>query len=785
MKLKQIFRIIFKRKTYSFLNIAGLAVGIACASFIFLWAEDEFSYDKHFEKYHQVHMVMENQTYDGKIYTFYSTPGPLSDALKSEVPGIKDAARVSWGQWQLLSAANDKDLYENIHYADPSVFSIFSLSFVSGDPGSAFSQPQSMVISEKLAGRIFGDEDPVGKTLKIDHADEYLVTAVIRDVPANSTQRFECLVPWQAYENRNTWLRDWGNNALQTFVELEPTVDVATMNAQLENFLQAKDPELLSRLFLFGMDQWRLYTKFENGKQVGGPINNVRMFIVIAWIILAIACINFMNLATARSSKRALEVGVRKAIGARKGILVQQFMSESLITSFLAVGFALIIMALLLPSFNTLVEKELTLGLLQPIHLAAIIAIGLLCGLFAGSYPAFYLSSFNPILVLKGLKTRTGRGSLFVRKGLVVFQFGISVVLIICSIVVYMQISHAKNRELGFDKEHLVRTGIQGEMRSHIHTIQQELANTGLVEQSALSNQTVLNIRNSAHSFFWKGKDESKQILIHLIWAGPKLIETMGMQLEDGRDFRDGDTNDRQAAIINQRLASLMGDEGRVGGTFVRNDIQYEIVGIVKDFVYNNMYSSPAPMLIFGDPEAESAGMMLMRLKPTDDLQKSLAQIESIIKPYSAGYPFEYYFYDEEFTRFFSSELLIGKLASLFATLAIFISCLGLFGLSSFSAEQRTKEMGVRKIMGASVTQLVVLLTSDFMKQVLIAVAIATPVAWWIMSQWLQGFVYRIHIPYWIFVAVGCLACVIALATVGGQAIRVTTANPVKAIKAE
>ncbi len=782
MNLKQIFRVIFKNKTYSVLNIMGLAVGIACAALIFLWAEDEFSYDKHFEKYGKVYQIMENQAYDGKIYTFESTPGPLSDALKNEIPGIKDAARVSWGQRQLLSVG-DKNIYENIYYVDPSIFSIFPLPFIAGNAESVFPQLRSVVLSESVALKIFGEENPVGKALQVDHAEEYIVTAVIRDVPTNSSRRFGCLVPWQIFEDKNTWLRDWGNNALQTYVELEPNANVTAVNQQIEGFIQTKNAELIPRLFLFGMDQWRLYSKFENGKQVGGRIDSVRLFVIIAWIILIIACINFMNLATARSAMRAREVGVRKAIGAGKSKLIGQFLQESIITSFIAMLIAIGLVAVALPAFNALIGKTLALGLFKPLHLLTILLIGLLCGLFAGSYPAFYLSSFNPIAVLKGLKSTSGKGALFTRKGLVIFQFAVSVVLIICSLIVYMQIEHTKNRELGFNKEHLIRVSLQGDMKNHFHTIQQELINTGVVEDAAVSNQTMLNIGNNAANFFWKGQDLAKQDLISIVFSSSQLIETMGMQLVAGHDFSANEDNEKNNVIINQKFAELMGDEGRIGGILTRNDDQFEIIGIVKDFVYNNMYAPPAPMVMFCG--LDYAGMMMIRLKPTNNLQQTLSQVENVVKSHSPGYPFDYRFYDEEFNQFFSTESFIGKLASLFAALAVFISCLGLFGLSAFSAEQRTKEVGIRKVMGASVSGLVSLLTVDFMKQVLLSVIVATPIAWWVMHRWLQGFSYRIYIPWWVFVAVGCLACLIALLTVGWQAVSAATADPVKSIKTE
>jgi hypothetical protein len=448
---KTAFRNLWKNKSYGFLNVFGLAIGITCAGLIFLWVEDEMSYNHHNKKIDQLYKVLENQPYEGKTYTFSATPGLLAKGMKDEIPGVKNACRVTWDQYTLFSLG-EKAIFERGCYVDSSIFDIFTLPLIVGRKEDVFKQLHSLVISEKMAEKFFGKQrDILGKTLKVDNKEEYTITGVFKDIPQNSSVKFDWLSPFKIYNDQNNWLNYWDNNGIQTFVELEKSTDPATVNMKLYGYLKAKDTTIVARPFLFGMNEWRLYSKFEEGKRAGGRIQYVRMFSIIAWIILLIACINFMNLATARSEKRAREVGVRKVLGAGKKILIAQFIGEAMILAFLSLIIAVGIISLILPSFNTLVEKDLSIGLNHPSHFLSLILIGLICGLVAGSYPALYLSSFNPIWVFKGLNLK-GSGAAYIRKGLVVLQFTISIILIISTIVVYNQIQHIKNRDLGYNK---------------------------------------------------------------------------------------------------------------------------------------------------------------------------------------------------------------------------------------------------------------------------------------------------------------------------------------------
>ena len=517
------------------------------------------------------------------------------------------------------------------------------------------------------------------------------------------------------------------------------------------------------------MNEWRLYGKFEEGKQVGGRIQYVRMFSTIAWVILFIACINFMNLATARSEKRAREVGVRKVLGAGKKILVAQFIGEAMILAFLSLFIAVGIISLVLPAFNTLVEKQLSAGLTDPSHLLSLILIGIVCGLVAGSYPALYLSSFNPISVFKGLKLK-GSGASFIRKTLVVVQFGISIFFIIGTIIVYNQIQHIKNRDLGYNKD-------------NVGVIKQQLLSSGYVENLAMSNLNQLYMGSSTGSYDWEGKDPSKKVLVTQDFISPEYIKTMGIQLTKGRDFYPDAKQDSLNVIVNETFAKIIGKKDIVG-TILRDDsINYTIVGVVKDFVFGDMYAKSDPLIFRNWPDY--FGYMYVKLKPQANVEKAVDRIKTTIISNNPGFPFDYIFVDDEFDKQFKTEVLIGRLSRIFALLAIVITCLGLFGLAAYTAERRTKEIGIRKVLGASVTGITSLLSKEFLILVLIAAVLAFPLAWWIMHGWLQDFAYRITISWWIFIAAALLAMFIALFTISFQAIKAALTNPVKSLRTE
>jgi putative ABC transport system permease protein len=786
--LKTAFRNLWKNKTYSFLNIFGLAVGITCAGFIFLWIENEKSYNRFHTKYDNIYQVMEHQAYEGKKYTFTSTPGLLGPAMKNELPGIKVTARTTWQQ-KILFSLGDKAIYEKGYFADSSLLDILTLPFLQGSREKVFTQLHSLVISEKMARKFFPQDaahgenkNIIGKTLKVDNKEEFVITGVIKDIPQNSSIQFDWIAPFKIFYDKNEWLQSWGNNGIQTFAELDDKTSPELFNRKFNDYIKSKDTSAIARPFLFAMDDWRLRSKFEDGKQAGGRIQYVRMFGTIAWVILLIACINFMNLATARSEKRAREVGVRKVLGAGKKILIGQFIGEAIFMSFIAVLLAVAMMYLLLPAFNLLVEKKLSIGLNEPVHLSCLLAIGLICGLVAGSYPALYLSSFNPIRVFKGMKIK-GSGAAFVRKGLVVLQFTISIVLIIGTIIIYQQVQHIKNRELGYNKDNLLQMNMQGDMQKSFSVIRQELIATGQVENAAMAGLDMLEMGSQTTDFAWEGKDLSKEILITLDFINPEYIKTSGIKIKQGRDFYPVAANDSSSVIINETLAKMIGKENPVGMLLTRGDTKYTIAGVTRDFVFGDMYAKNDPLVFLVYPEYYN--YIYVKIKEQANVEQTVAKIESIVKRNNPAFPVEFEFVDESFNNLFKSEMLIGKLSRVFAILAIIISCLGLFGLAAYTAERRTKEIGIRKVLGASVTGITGLLSKDFLQLVGISALIAFPLAWWAMHNWLQDFAYRINISWWVFMAAGILALVITLLTISFQSIKAAIANPVKSLRTE
>jgi len=784
---KTTFRSLLKNKTYSFLNIFGLAVGIACAAFIFLWVEDELTFNHNFAKRDYLYHVMQNEKNDAGISTNGSTPGPLAAALKADIPGIVNSGRLSWAMDE-LAVVDDKSIKENGMYADPSVLSMYALPFIYGNASAALNNPNDVVISESMSKKFFGNGNPVGKTIKMNAKGAYSVdglykvTGVFKDLPANCYYHFQWLSPYTTWEDANDWLKPWNNNLTETIVELSPTANPASINKKLKNYLSTKADGNTNQCFLFNMNDWHLRGNFVNGVQDGGNIKYVKLFSTIAFIILLIACINFMNLATARSEQRAKEVGVLKVMGAGKKGLIGKFNSESLLMSFISVLLAVGLLYLLMPYYNELVEKQLSVNLFNPVHFGCLLGIGLLAGLIAGSYPAFYLSSFNPVKVLKGIKVKTSVGTMFIRKGLVITQFTASVILIISTIIVYKQVQHIKNRDLGYNKNNLIYMDLQGNMKDHFNEIKHSLIATGYVENAATSLHDALHVYSYGDGFSWQGKNPNAKLPIHSNVVSDEYLSTMHMKLVDGRDFYQGNI-DSTNVIINESMAKLMGKEGKIGSIITSGNFTLTVVGIIKDFIYNDVYGSGSPLIFFNGNY--SATVMAVRFKPNVNLSQALQKTEAVMKSENPGFPFEYRFADKDFDAMFSSETLIGKLAGVFAVLAIFISCLGLFGLAAYTAERRTKEIGIRKVLGASVTGLTGLLAKEFLQLVALSCVVAFPVAWWFMHDWLQDYAYRTTIQWWVFALAGIAALSIALITVSFQAIKAAISNPVKSLRTE
>ena len=787
---KTTIRNLWKNKGYSFLNIFGLAIGIACAGLIFLWVEDELNWDQFHTKKDNLYRIRENQKYDTYVATFGSTPAPMAPVMQQEIPGVANTCRITGGHTKLISIGN-KSLYAYPNYADPSLFSMFTFPFVQGSPGTAFTQLYSMVITQSTAKKFFGDEkNVIGKTVRVDNKQDYVITGVIKDIPNNSTVQFEWVAPFQIWWNENKqWAQHWGNNDIDTYVELKPTVSAASINKILYDFIQKREPKANARPFIWSAHDWHLRDEFDNGVETGGgQIEYVHLFSIIAWIILLIGCINFMNLATARSEKRAREVGVRKVLGAARQNLIFQFIGESVLMAILSAILALVVMEGVLHEFNLLTQKELVLGLTKPLHFTALIAITLICGLIAGSYPSLYLSSFNPVFVLKGLKLKASSAS-YVRKGLEILQFGVSIILIISTIVIYQQIQYVKSRSLGFNKNNLLEVNTNDEFNKNYEAIKQDLLATGVVESTALADYSILYGGNNSDGLAWEGKPANSKVLVSNRTVTPGFVNVYGLKLLAGRDFvtTDSTTSKKANVIITKSLEQLMGKSSAVSKAFTydgdTSGTVFNVVGVVNDFVYGDMYGKPDPVM-FTCIQNAGASELYVRLK-TADVEVALKKIEAVIKKDNPAYPFTYQFADDQFNRMFLNEQLVSELSRIFAMLAIIISCLGLFGLAAFTAERRTKEVGIRKVLGASVAGITRLLSKDFLQLVAISCVVAFPVSWWMMQSWLQSYKYRIEISWWIFLAAGFSAILIALITISFQSIKAAIANPVKSLRTE
>jgi putative ABC transport system permease protein len=785
---KTAFRNLRKNKIYNFLNIFGLSIGIACAALIFLWVEDEMTFNHNFEKRDRLYRIMENQPGNGRINTFAFTPAPMAAAVKMEISGIKNAGRMSWKIMQSFKLG-DKTINQQGVYGDPVILEMLDLPFIYGDKSVPLEQPLSIVISETMSRSFFGDENPVGKSLRTDSKAAnsidglFLVTGVFKDLPKNCSYDFQWISPYEIHENKIGVSERWGPNICETLVELDRSVNPVLVNKKLKDYLGSKVKGSAIECFLFSMNDWNLKNDFTDGKQDGGKIRYVKLFTFLAIIILLIACINFMNLATARSEQRVKEVGVRKVLGSGKVKLIGQFISEAMLMSFLAVLVAICILYLVLPPYNLLVQKDLSPNIFNPLYLSSLIIIGLMCGLIAGSYPAFYLSSFNPVMVLKGLKIKSSSGSILMRKGLVIAQFSVSTIIIICTAIIYQQVQYIKHRDLGFKKDNLIYSLLHGNLKDHFHSIRTELLNSGVIENAALTQSEPLHVYRFSENYTWQGKVAGNKVSIRSNTVSPEYVSTMNIKLISGRDFYSTPGVDTNNVIINESMAKLMGEAGKTGSIITRDSASWTVVGIVKDFAYNDMNSSVTPLIL--QCNNRFAEVMVISFKPGIDIKTAIKKTESVIESRNPGFPFEYFFTDDEYNKMFTSESLIEKLASIFAMLAIFISCIGLFGLAAHTAEQRTREIGIRKVLGASVREMVGLLSKDFLKLVIVSCVIAFPIAWWSMNNWLQNYQYRTSIHWWVFGVAGISALLLAVITVSYQALKAALSNPIKSLRTQ
>ncbi|MBL7782514.1 MAG: ABC transporter permease [Saprospiraceae bacterium] len=780
--LKIAFRNLLRNPLYTFLNIAGLAVGLAAGTLVMLWVADEFSYNRFIPNLSGIHLILQNQTQGGETYTFQSTPAPLAPALRTEMPEIERAARTSW-PGQFLLNRGDKSTYERGVYAEPDFFRIFSLPVLKGDPVAALEDAGSIVITERTAKKFFGNEDPIGQVLRHNNERDLKVGAVVADLPSNSSIRYDVLLPFRLFELQNQeWMANWGDNAVPTWVSLQTGTDLGRLNQKLENYIQGKMPEASAHIFAYPLSKWRLYGQFENGKQSGGRIDVVMMLGIIGLFVLLIACINFMNLATARSERRAREVGVRKVVGAPRSLIIRQFLSEALLLTFIALILSLLMTQLTLPVFNRFFDKTLSLSGSNWQVWASLLSLGVGTGIVAGSYPSFYLSKFQPVRVLKGM-IGGGKGNGRLRKGLVTFQFVISIFLIIATIAIYKQIDHAQNRPLGYEVENLIEIPARGTMRDHFGVLKNELAQVPGVMSVSAGSHDLIQFGSNTSGIEWPGKTADQDFLVSITEVSYDWAQTTGIKLAEGRDFSPQFGADTMCCLLNRMAVQRMGLKEPVIGSTIQYDTTRTIIGVVEDFVYNDPFSAPMPMAIFLG--TGSMDHFFVRIRNDEKWRESLAQIEQVVKKQNPTYPFEFTFTKEEYQRNFDEIRSVGQLANVFGGLAIFISCLGLFGLSAFVAERRNKEIGIRKVLGATISSIWFALSKDFLQPVLLAFVLAAPLAGWAMQKLLNRFEYRIDLYWWIFASAGVAALAIALLTVSYQGVRAAMTNPVESLKDE
>ena len=781
-----------KNKGHSLINISGLAIGMMVAMLIGLWIWDELTFDTYGPNYRRVAQVMQTQNFNGAMHTGKPIPVPLGAELRKTYGGdFKRVVLSSWCDNHILTVGETK-LSQGGNFMEPGAVDVLGLQMIEGTK-EALSRPNSILLSQSLAKSLFGNADAINKTVRLDNQDNFSVAGIFADLPHNSTffqNQMVFIAPWTYYANNilgNRVFTDWGDNSWQIFVELADNAEMAAVSRKIKyaklNAMGKDGSNAKPELFLHPMSKWHLYSKFKDGAIDGGRIQYVWLFGTIGLFVLLLACINFMNLSTARSEKRAKEVGIRKTVGSLRSQLIGQFFCESILVAALAFALSLLLAWLLLPFFNTVAAKQLSIPWHQPFFWAAGAAFVLLTGLIAGSYPALYLSSFRPIKVLKG-SFKAGRLAAVPRQVLVVLQFSVSVILIIGTIVVFRQIEYAKDRPVGYDRAGLVIMRMAtDELHKHAGAFRDDLLRSDMVAEIAESNSPTNQINHNTPGVSWEGKDPTINVDLGNIGVTSGYGKTVGWQFVAGRDFSAQLKTDSNALVLNEAAAQFMGFKDPIGKTVRLWDRDRRVIGVIKDMVLESPFEPVKPIIYWlGDGVYD---YMNIRITPDVSTHEAIATIGSIFKKYVPSVPFEYRFADDAYAIKFADEERVGKLAGVFALLAISISCLGLFGMASFMAEQRIKEIGVRKVLGASVVNLWGLLSKDFLLLVLIALVIALPLAGYFMHGWLQHYTYRTGLAWWIFVAAGAGAIGITLLTVSYQSIKAAMTNPVKSLRSE
>jgi putative ABC transport system permease protein len=789
--LKIAFRNLMRNKVYSFINIGGLTVGMTVAMLIGFWIYDELNFDKSFDNYKRIGQLYQNRTFDGKVGTFSILPQPMVAELKAKYPDFKSVALVSYNN-DFIIELGEKKIIQTGLYAEAGFTKMFSLEMLKGSQ-DGLEDVNAIMLSEKTAQMLFENENPINKTLKINNKGTVKIIGIFKNFPFNSTFReVNVLCSWGYARANDADIRanenNWSSNGNQCFVQLADNVDFEQASQKIKKIIYdhetdgGKDSKPES--FILPMSKWYLESDFRDGVNVGGRLQLVLMFGAIGVFVLLLACINFMNLSTARSEKRAKEVGIRKAIGSVRSQLITQFFSESFVVVGVSFFIALVVVSLVLPFFNDLANKQIIIPAANPVFWVVGLAYCLFTGIISGSYPALYLSSFQPIKVLKGTFS-AGRWAATPRKVLVVVQFTVSVALVVGTTIVYQQIQYAKNRSVGYKQDRLIFINkVTPELMTlNPTTLRNELLATNVVENVAESSEAITTTGSINIGFSWEGSDPKASPIFNDCSISSDFAHTVGFEFIEGRNFSADFASDSNAVILNETAAKLIGMKGIIDKK-IHYGVDYHVIGVIKDVINSNPYQQVFPAIYFLG-KSSYFNNTIIKLKENIATVDALKKVEAIYKKFNPSSPFDYKFVDAQYAQIFEMEERIGKLASIFAVLAIFISCLGLFGLSSFVVEQRTKEIGVRKVLGASVGNLCGLLAKDFVVLVLIASFLAIPISYYFLDSWLQSYEYHTNISWWVFALAGVGALAITLLTVSWQSIRAALANPVKSLRSE
>jgi putative ABC transport system permease protein len=775
------WRNLLKDKQFTFLNVLGLSAGLGCALLIFLWVNDELRYDKFFANDERLYKLMEHRNYNGEIQTSEESSGLLSETVKQQTPEVEYAAAVAPPGWfpQYTLSVGDKNIKASGQYTGKDYFNIFSFKLIEGNKNNVLESKTSIVISDELARKLFNTtENIIGKPVRFEQDTTFYVSGIFEKVSDHSSQQFDFVLSFDYFKTIKTWVTKWDNLGPLNFVLLQKGADIDAFNKKIEGIITASNGDTTRKAFATRFSDVYLHNNYGNNAKSAGRIEYVNLFSILAIFILIIACINFMNLSTAKASRRLKEIGIKKVVGASRRQLIFQFLTESMLLTLFSTVFAVVIASLLLPAFNRVTGKQISLRFDATISLY-FISIVVCTGLLAGSYPALYLSKFNPLAVLKG-KLKTSVAEAFSRKGLVVFQFTLSAILIVAVFVIYQQTQFIQNTDSGYKKDNILRLSAEGNIKGNENSFIAQLKTIPGVSNASSTYHNMVGHSYGDYGLKWPGKDPNEDVFFEGFGIDYDFIETLGMKIKEGRSFSRSFGTDSTNLILNEAAVNVMHLKDPVGKTIQRYGNNVQIIGVVKDFHFESLHEAIKPSYMFLQP-----GNIIVASIRSDHQQQTIAAIQQLYGKYNAGFPFTFNFLDDAYQKQYDSETRVSVLSKYFAALAIIISCLGLFGLAAFTAQKRRKEIGVRKVVGASIVSIASMLSKDFLRLIFISLVIAFPVAWWMMNSWLQSFAYRIAITPYVFVATGISVILITLFTISFQSIKAAVANPVKSLRTE